>query len=51
MIISLQTTARVGEWRSSVYAALSPGGHVGDAPRKHWEARSEEAKVMGVGRP
>lgn len=34
-----------------MYAALSPGEHVGDAPWKDWEARSEEAKVMEVGLP
>lgn len=51
MIISAQMTVRAGEWRSSVNAALSPGGHVGDAPRKPSEARSQEAKVMGVSLP
>lgn len=51
MIISPQTTARAAEWRSSVYAALIPAEHVGDAPWNDWEACSEEAKVIEVGLP
>lgn len=34
-----------------MYAALSPGEHVGEAPWNDWEARSEEAEVMEVGLP